>query len=200
MYIYYVYAYLRSKDSGTAKIGTPYYIGKGKGDRAFSKNHTVNLPKDKTNIILLETNLSNIGALALERRLIKWYGRKDLGTGILQNGTDGGDGFSGTTRTEQHKANIRKALTGKPKSKQHTENNSKAHIGLRVGSNNSFYGKHHSEETKEKIRMARANQQCSDETRKKMSDALKQRHAARRLQRLLTNETDTPYYTNKKWE
>lgn len=27
-YKYYVYAYVRSKDSKTAKAGTPYYIGK----------------------------------------------------------------------------------------------------------------------------------------------------------------------------
>lgn len=26
--IYYVYAYIRSKDSETARAGTPYYIGK----------------------------------------------------------------------------------------------------------------------------------------------------------------------------
>ena len=29
MSIYYVYAYLRSKDSTIAPKGTPYYIGKG---------------------------------------------------------------------------------------------------------------------------------------------------------------------------
>jgi hypothetical protein len=32
------YAYIRSQDSITAKAGTPYYIGKGCGMRAFKKH------------------------------------------------------------------------------------------------------------------------------------------------------------------
>ena len=80
MNIYYTYAYLRSKSSKTAKAGTPYYIGKGCKNRAYEKHIGIPVPNDKSLIVFLETNLTEIGAFALERRMIKWYGRKDNNT------------------------------------------------------------------------------------------------------------------------
>jgi hypothetical protein len=136
MNIYYVYAYLRNKSSQIAEIGTPYYIGKGKNNRAYQKHRTgsrgISLPLDKSNIVILERNLTEVGALALERRMIRWYGRKDLGTGILLNLTDGGDGAPNVIITENKRLKLQAAARHRPPLSAETrEKIGRKHAGMK---------------------------------------------------------------------
>ena len=104
MTIYYVYAYLRKKDN------SPYYIGKGKGNRAWAKHSNVSTPKDQSKIVICEQNLTELGALAIERRLIKWYGRKVNGSGILHNKTEGGDTTYGISNPQTPESNLKRSI------------------------------------------------------------------------------------------
>ena len=175
MYLqYYVYAYLRSD-------GTPYYIGKGKRRRAF-ENHRINnkgiqIPKDKSQIIFLERNLTNIGALAIERRLIKWYGRKDIGTGILQNRTAGGEGGEDISKEARQK--ISKANSGKIMSIETRKKISDSKKGVitseqtkeKIRNAKKGIGKPHSEETCKKISMSNKGRTLSAEHKENISKA-----------------------------
>lgn len=108
---YYVYEYLREDNS-------PYYIGKGTKDRAYKKQgHAVPLPP-KDRIKIIADNLSEQEAKDLEIELIAKYGRKDLGTGILRNMTNGGEGSSGRIATKEMKDKLSKLNLGKKQSEE----------------------------------------------------------------------------------
>jgi len=166
MNIYYVYAYLR-------KDGTPYYIGKGKNKRYIEK-HNVEVPKDRKFIVFLETHLTDIGALALERRYIKWYGRKDLGTGILRNKTDGGEGPSGQIAHNKGQRIPKEICESVKIKKEKIRPGTGAHVGKKF-----------SDETKAKMSAARKGKPLSAETRAKMSEARKRLFAAVKANHLL---------------
>lgn len=135
---FYTYAYLRED-------GTPYYIGKGRGKRAFNSNRRVTVPKYKSRIIFIKKNLDEYEAKDFEIRLIRWYGRKDLGTGILRNRTNGGEGVSGLIVSEETRRKMSEA------------------------NKNRIY----SEETRRKMSEALKGKPRSEETRRKIANSLK---------------------------
>lgn len=100
---YYTYAYLRED-------GTPYYVGKGRGRRIYERCRRIKPPKDKTKIIYLKQNLTEEDAFKHEKYIIAVLGRKDLGTGILRNLTDGGEGTSNPGTPEQRSEIARKRM------------------------------------------------------------------------------------------
>lgn len=153
---YYVYAYIRSKDSKTAKAGTPYYIGKGIHGRARGK-HRVPIPKKDQQILIIKSNLDHYESNDLEIRLIRWYGRKDIGTGILLNLTNGGDGVPGrknkpaTIKKMRASAKLRMM---RPESKEMVIKSNKSRKDsetTRYKKGNSMRGKFHTEKTKRKL-------------------------------------------------
>ena len=107
---FYTYAYLREDR-------TPYYIGKGKGNRIHSTNRIYKAPKDKSRIIFLKQNLTEEEAFKHEKYMIAVLGRKDNGTGILRNMTDGGDGVSGWVPSEEFRKKAKERMSGSKNNK-----------------------------------------------------------------------------------
>ena len=119
---YYTYAYLRPDK-------TPYYIGKGHGRRCYEKARRSIKTPEKKRIIFLKKNLSEADAFKHEVYMIAVLGRKDLGTGILRNLTDGGEGSSGRVISEHMKKAMSQANKGKTLTPEHLEALRLANVG-----------------------------------------------------------------------
>ena len=145
---FYTYIWLRDD-------GTPYYVGKGHGERAFSPyKRRFSKPQDSS-CILIQEFPSEEDALAAEIFLIAYYGRKDKGTGVLRNLTDGGEnppsklGFKHSEETIKHFSEIRKG-EGNPR---------------------GMLGKHQTSKQKEAMRRVHTGKVVSEDTKKRMSVA-----------------------------
>jgi hypothetical protein len=142
---FYTYAYLR-------KNNTPYYIGKGEKHRAYNKNHNNVYVPPKERVLFLKKGLLEEEAFKHEIYMISIFGRKDLGTGILHNKTNGGDGSSGRIATESQKKKQSEKMKGRKGptiSEEHRKKLSLSHMGIKKGPP--------SEKTKNKISKALKN-------------------------------------------
>lgn len=173
---FYVYAYIRSNASATAKEGTPYYIGKGIGNRAFIK-HSCPAPKDTANIVFIKEQLTESEAHQLEIQLISQYGRKDLGTGILHNRTNGGEGISNPSantrnkmasakRSESPETRLKRSISAKNRVRQPCSEETKRKIS------EANRGMKRTAEVKEKQSVAKKDIRLTNEHKTKISKAL----------------------------
>ena len=196
---FYVYEYHR-------KDGTPYYVGKGTGRRAYmGHGKPCNVPKDKSLIIFQYTNLLESDAFKFEKKLIKKYGRKNLGTGLLLNKSDGGEGASnpqlstrlklsiaGKNCSPATRAKISTKNKGRIKSQEECERISKGKKGKPLTDKQKKHvdnlikmSKNKSSETCEKISIANKGKKRSPEFKQKVSVAMK--HRPRKLIEQIAN-------------
>jgi hypothetical protein len=108
-------------------------------------------------ILFLKTGLTEEEALKHEVYMIAVFGRKDLGTGILWNFTDGGEGLSNPGEEIRNK--IRTAKLGKPTS-------------LKGKTYEEIYGENFLEKI-ERLRVANSGKRHSGETKQKISNSKK---------------------------
>jgi hypothetical protein len=151
--MYYTYAYLR-------KNGTPYYIGKGSGNRAYHQHKRGLLdmrPSDCNRILILKKFENENDAFIHEMYMINIFGRKDLGTGILHNKTNGGEnppnhlGFKRSLETRKKLSDSRK---GKPLNYPVWNKGKKMDDEYRKKCDH-WSGKNHSFETRQKMSKTR---------------------------------------------
>ena len=146
------------------------------------RKHNIN----NFDVIILRENLSNQCLLDLyECYYIKKYDTlaKNKNGYNVSDGGYGGNKLAGKTEEEKEKIfndekrnkKISDALKGVPKTKEHKEKQSEIMKNKYKHNKHHMYGKHLSEETKQKIRDAHKGKTCAEETKQKISKSNKNR-------------------------
>jgi hypothetical protein len=157
--MFYTYAHIRND---TNKI---FYIGKGKGNRAFSSTGRNPfwksiVEKHGHKVEILANWKTEQEAFDHEMLLISCF--KDMGY-KLSNMTIGGEGASGVEWTEKRKEKHSKRMSGEGNPRFGNSHTKETKLKLsiaskaKIGNKNAFFGKSHNQTTKEKIKQARSN-------------------------------------------
>lgn len=152
----------------------PFYIGKGKGLRAYNlrqrsihfKNRIEHIKAQgaTAEVHFLCKDVDEELAFLCEAEAIDLYGRRDLGKGPLLNYTDGGDGHSNPSAEARNK--MRMTHLGKQKSAEH-----RAKLkNCRNGEPSWNKGIPMSEESKAKMAFTKTGKPFSEEHCKKLSE------------------------------
>jgi hypothetical protein len=142
----YVYKHIR-KDTNEV-----FYIGIGKTKRRLTNRHGRNdrwtKLVNKVGFVaeIIEDGLDWDAACEMEKKLIKQYGRADLGEGKLVNMTDGGDGINNYSHSDETKKKMSNRMGRSMK-----------------GELNPQFGKPLSEEHKLKISLSKSGRKQSEE-------------------------------------
>ena len=165
-----------------------FYVGKGKGNRARSKDRNDDWKKVVEQygyiINIIEEGLTEQEALDKESFYIKKIGRIDLGKGTLVNKTDGYEGFSGVKKTREsiEKTNTFNKGNTYHLGHKHTDETKRrlSEISKRqIGPNK---GKKFSDDHKLKLSLAKSGRKLSDEIKKRMSESQKNSWSKRKIE------------------
>ena len=161
---FYTYLWLRED-------GTPYYVGKGIKKRAFTydRRHGHKPPKDRSKIIL-QYWADEDTAFSYEMYLIDFWGRKDSGSGVLVNHTDGGRSPSGTKFSKKALKNMRDSIKGRPPISEETRQKMRE---AKLGKPGNRKGKKHSVEARKKLSIAHIGKSFSEDHKRKLSETVK---------------------------
>jgi hypothetical protein len=160
----YVYRHIRLDKN------EPFYIGIGNDSnyrRAKSKDnrnkdwHTV-VDNCQFDIEILVDNIDYEFAKKKEKEFVRLYGRLDLGTGILVNRTDGGQG--NVNWSEENRKKLGERQRGKKASEETRRRLSESHKGYKP-----------TPQALENMRLAQKGKVISRETREKMASKLRGR-------------------------
>lgn len=133
-----------------------FYVGIGIERRPYSDRnrnkywHNI-VNKYGYNVVIIEKGLTLQEAFKRERFYIKLIGRKDLKLGTLVNMTNGGEGSDGYKHNEEAVIKMKKARANF----KHTEETKAKLKKSCKGKNTWMTGRKLSEETKEKMRIAK---------------------------------------------
>lgn len=186
MWDFYVYAYIDPRDD------TPFYIGKGKGNRLwrhllpcclhkrtffYNKINKMHREGIEPTIVKLIEGLSEGEAHGLESFFIKGLGRRTdhKNPGPLCNLTNGGEGSSGRAVSDETRYKISASHKGRSFTEEHCRKMSEQRKGIplsketRQKMSESSKGRKQSEETRQRIAKTLKGHEVSEQTKARIS-------------------------------